>query len=410
MTTSTLQVRLPRKPNWVTSPQRVLLRRAIFQVHLWVGLLVTLYAVVIGVSGSALVFLSEIELKVAPQLFHLHPAEHHLSLDTVIRQIVDDRPGWTISALRDFDRPEIATTLLLRPSAGPITADYRAVLFDPPTGRVLQDTTRFSGWLGWFTNLHYYLLAGKTGLQVSGWMAAALLVLCVTGVVLWWPGVRRSLSALVLHRRASWRRFNWDLHSVIGFWTCLPLAFVTFTGLYFAFPKPIARVTILASGGSLAQARGGEEAVLKPSHAASGARLSVDEAVACARKLLPTAAPPAYLTIPGGKGSTFYATGYYVGSLPYSQLVSVTFDAHTGELLQRVDTREQIRGKRIIQYFFTAHFGSFGGEGWLGVLVKAVWVLLGLAPALLAVTGAIMYWSRKLGPLRKRWLSASGGS
>ncbi len=111
------------------------------------------------------------------------------------------------------------------------------------------------------------------------------------------------------------------------------------------------------------------------------------------------------MTIPGPRGSTYYATGYYRGSLPYSQLVSITFDARTGDLLSRTDTREQIRGKRLIQGFFTVHFGSFGGEGWPGLLIKLLWFLLGLAPALLAATGLLMYWNRKLNPLRKRWLT-----
>ena len=239
-------------------------------------------------------------------------------------------------------------------------------------------------------------------------MALALLLLCLTGLILWWPGVRRALSALVLHRRASWRRFNWDLHAVVGFWLCLPLAVVTFTGLYFAFPKPTAALTILASGGSFAQARADDEPPPKPVHptpATNPATLSLDEALTRARQLLPAEAPPAYMTIPGPKASSYYATGYYAGSLPYSQLVSITFDAHTGELLNRTDTRDGIRGKRLIQYFFTVHFGSFGGEGLLGLLVKALWVLLGVAPAALALTGLLMYWNRKLNPLRKRWLA-----
>ena len=393
---------------WLHHPQRLLLRRAVFQIHLWLGLLVTLYAAVIGLSGSALVFRAEIERTLNPQLLHLQPGPRPVSLDAAIRRIAADRPGWTVSALRDFDQPGTAPTVLLRPTAGPVTADYRAVSFNPATGEVLLDTTRYAGVLGFCTNLHFYLLAGKTGLAVSGWMALALLLLCLTGLVLWWPGVRRALSALVLHRRASWRRLNWDLHAVLGFWICLPLAFVTFTGLYFAFPKPIAAITILASGGTVAQARADDEPAPKPVHpmpATNPAKLSIDEAIARARQLLPAAAPPAYMTIPGPKAATYYVTGYYRGSLPYSQLVSITFDAHTGALLNRTDTRDGIRGKRLIQHFFTLHFGSFGGDGWFGWVIKSLWVLLGLAPAALALTGLLMYWNRKLNPLRKRWLA-----
>jgi len=44
----------------------------------------------------------------------------------------------------------------------------------------------------------------------------------------------------------------------------------------------------------------------------------------------------------------------------------------------------------------------FGGDGVFGLLVKIVWVLLGLVPALLAFSGLTMYWTRKLRPLWRR--------
>jgi uncharacterized iron-regulated membrane protein len=82
-------------------------------------------------------------------------------------------------------------------------------------------------------------------------------------------------------------------------------------------------------------------------------------------------------------------------------------DPHTGELLASSDTRQQTRGLRLEQYFVAVHFGSFAGNGVAGTLVKILWVLLGIAPALLAVTGLIMYWNRKLRPAWLRRKSAS---
>ena len=44
------------------------MRRLNFQVHLWVGIILTLYMIVIGVTGSILVFRPELE-----RLFGLKP-------------------------------------------------------------------------------------------------------------------------------------------------------------------------------------------------------------------------------------------------------------------------------------------------------------------------------------------------
>jgi len=45
------------------------------------------------------------------------------------------------------------------------------------------------------------------------------------------------------------------------------------------------------------------------------------------------------------------------------------------------------------------HVGSFGGNG-----VKVAWLLLGMAPPVLFLTGFIMWWTRVV---RVRWLRAS---
>jgi uncharacterized iron-regulated membrane protein len=98
----------------------------------------------------------------------------------------------------------------------------------------------------------------------------------------------------------------------------------------------------------------------------------------------------------------YRAIGYYKEALPYSQLVRIVLDSHTGALLASSDTRKEDRGARVEQSFVAIHFGLFGGAGPLGLLVKILWVLLGMVPALLAVTGLLMYWNRSLRMMWRR--------
>jgi len=46
---------------FLNRPQRLWWRKAIFQIHLWGGVVLCLYMLVIGVTGSILVFESELE-------------------------------------------------------------------------------------------------------------------------------------------------------------------------------------------------------------------------------------------------------------------------------------------------------------------------------------------------------------
>ncbi len=384
-----------RKPNWRSTPQRVWLRRAIFQVHLWLGLLLTLYAMVIGMSGSALVFRTEIERHLHPELVHIARRPSRTALAATIQRVEHDRPGWVVSSLEDFNEPTHATTLLLRRSGTALDANYRAVSINPYSGEVLDDKMRFGGVLGWLCNLHFYLLAGHTGLLISGWMAFGLLLLCLTGLVVWWPGVHRWRSSLVLRRHVRWRRFNWDLHAVVGFWFSASLLLLSLTGLYFAFPRAVSRLVLVATHSAAATEA---PSPLRPT--VPGPPMSADQAIATARRLLPVNAPPDYLALPSHPGMPVYATGYYKGAAPYSQLVSIRFDAHNGTLLSRSDTRQGSLGTHLIQLSFAVHFGSFAGEGAFGLFVKLLWVVAGLAPALLALTGLMMFWNRKLHRMR----------
>ena len=391
-----LRVQKRSTASWLCSPQRVFLRRAIFQVHLWSGVLFAAYAVVIGLTGSALIFKGEIERAIQPSLYHVTPVASQLTLDNAVRRIESTHPDWIAFALLNFDRGGYATDLLMRPAAGASTPNYRVVSFNPYTGEVLLDRLRYAGVLGFLSNLHVYLLSGERGLLVSGWMALGLLLLSVSGLILWWPGVQRWASALVFKSTSSWRRPNWDLHTVAGFWTSAAFIVVIITGLDFAFPEPAGKIIGLVTGGGL-------HATVAPFDEASNRQIlgkadviTIDQAIAAARRALPADAPAGYLQLPSAPDLPYKATGYYRGTAPYSQLVRISMDPHTGALLTLSDTRQQSRGARIEQYSVAVHFGLFGGDGVLGLLVKIVWVLLGIVPALLAVTGLLMYWNRNL--------------
>ena len=388
-----------KQASWLRSPQRVWMRRALFQVHLWVGVAVAVYAVVIGLTGSALVFREEMERTMWPGLYHVEPSSPQMTLDQAVRRIEAERPGWRAFALRDFSAHRQATTVLMRRLGAAPTPNYRMVAFNPYTGQVMQDRLRYAGWLGLMGNLHVYLMGGQPGLLASGVMATGMLVLCLTGLVLWWPGVARWMTALTLNLRARWKRLNWELHSTIGFWSCATLLVVTFTGTSFAFPDQVGHVISLAVEG-----RWSDEEIATPSRAAisAGRLMTIDEAVEAAGRTLPKDAPGGYLSLPASAKANYKVTGYYEHTLPYSELVRVVLDGRTGAVLSYDDTRSEPRGSRVEQYFTTIHFGSFGGDGWLGVMVKWLWVLLGLVPALLAVTGLLMYWNRQLGPWLRR--------
>jgi uncharacterized iron-regulated membrane protein len=390
----------PRKRVWFHAPQQSRLRRALFQIHLWVGLIESLYVIVIGLSGSALVFRQELEQKIEPHLHFVQPASQSASWNAVVATICAGNPGFRVEALVYPRQADQSAYVILEPAREKVGRQQtRTYYFNPYSGQVLGEENSLEGPLGWITNLHYYLFAGTSGLVVNGVMASGLFVLCLTGIVLWWPGIRRWTNALTIRLNSSWRRLNWDLHTVVGLWCSVVLAVIAFTGMYFAFPVPIGTVTVLATGGNPKQTA----ALLAPprlSKTNNARALSLDEVLQVVKSSFPADTSAAFLMFSDGPDGIYTAVGYRRDAAPYAQGITLSIDPHSGEILKRVGTTQYPLGMRITQYFYTLHFGSFGGNGALGILVKILWVILGVVAAALGVTGVLMYWNRYLS---KKW-------
>jgi uncharacterized iron-regulated membrane protein len=94
---------------------------------------------------------------------------------------------------------------------------------------------RFS--IEWIVNLHENLLFGTTGRLVNGIGAMCVTSLCLTGAVIWWPGIKNWRRALTVNWRAPFARITWDLHSALGFWCFIFVLVWGLSGIYFSFPQ-----------------------------------------------------------------------------------------------------------------------------------------------------------------------------
>jgi len=230
---------MARSGSWIRHPQGVWLRRALFQVHLWTGLGVGLYIVMISITGSALIYRSELRQRFNPEPRLVEVSGPRLSeaeLTGVTERLYPD------AAVEVWTNPEDQTHAVTMSVARGGGAREQ-FLFDPYTGEYLGHALP-AGWrlTTWTLDLHDNLLAGDTGRAVNGVGALLLVLLSVTGAVIWWPGAESWRRSLVIDWRANWRRLNWSLHSAVGVWTLLFLFMWGFTGVYLAFPEPFAAI------------------------------------------------------------------------------------------------------------------------------------------------------------------------
>ena len=107
------------------------------------------------------------------------------------------------------------------------------------TGSIIVFRDQLSRWrsVEWLVKLHSNLLAGSAGRWVNGIGAGSLTLLCLTGAVIWWPGMKYWRRSLQVNWRAGYPRINWDLHGAFGFWFFPLVLLWALSGFYFAFPQ-----------------------------------------------------------------------------------------------------------------------------------------------------------------------------
>jgi len=305
----------PEKPRgwftrWVRQPQSTWIRKAIFQLHLWSGMILGLYVVVVCVSGSALVFRND--------LYNF------------------------------FESWDKAATFSQKSAA--IRAGYVT--------------------LSWLGDVHGRLLLGVNGMianAIGGFLTAAI---CLTGLVIWWPGITRWRRALIVTGGVGWKRLNFDLHSAVGFWTFGLLFMWGMTGGYFVFPQPF--------------------------------RAVINHFTPIDPPLLPrvsNAAPQANPAAPRVINVAPPSAATKAGATPQSAAaVQGATTSPSPSPFPRRRRRPLTKGGKILQWFSFLHYGNFAGR-----TVKWIWFVLGLSPAILFGTAAVMWWNRVLSPLSRRW-------
>jgi hypothetical protein len=113
---------------------------------------------------------------------------------------------------------------------------------------------------------------------------------------------------------------------------------VSFTGVYFAFPIPVAGAIVIATRGSIREALTYVSLPKSLPFAPGTPLLSLDQAIKTANKVLPPDAPVTYLQIPQKASDVFVSVSYYDGTVQYAQLRRVAIDPHSGTILRMLDT------------------------------------------------------------------------
>ena len=216
-----------------------MIRKVLFQVHLWTGIGFGLYVVVISLTGSLLVFRVEYYKYFRPGTTVAARSTERLSDDAVKAAAERVYPAFKVTTVAQRRRQRTAPAEVYLEGNG--TKLHR--LFDPYTGEDLGNAEpRATQLFEKVAQLHDNLLGGRTGRTINGLGGVVLVVMSLTGMWIWWPSLKNWRRGMMVRWTSNWKRFNWDLHSAMGFWTFAFVFMWAITSVYMVFPDPFLAV------------------------------------------------------------------------------------------------------------------------------------------------------------------------
>ncbi|QUQ71668.1 PepSY-associated TM helix domain-containing protein [Kutzneria sp. CA-103260] len=380
-------------------------RRAMVLTHRWTSLVLGLFLVIETTSGAILLYRAEYFRATHAELYQHTDGPAPISLsqarDLVRQAHPDFTPAWVSN-----DQGIIAV--------GDPTFTYIYAV-DPGTGHLNGYANINDGFMGLMANIHDCALTCPTDAGYVAWMATPILgqtlggillvvlgllmvLLAITGLITWWPGFRRfSHGFRVRLHRGRFAR-DYDLHNVIGL-VAVPFVLMWgVTGAAFELPA-VENAWLAITGGTSVDAN--RYTFTPDPAAANAADIGLDQAVSTALQRHP--GDIRYVSLPN-EDSAYYGVSISGSYAPYNARaffggdVFVYVDAQDAAQASVVDggNAEPLANTFYEKVFEPAHFGWLVNGWW-----RIIWVVLGLTPLALMITG-LSTWLFRAGTKRRR--------
>jgi uncharacterized iron-regulated membrane protein len=203
-------------------------KNAILQIHLWLGLATGLVVFVVSITGCIYVFEEEIrDFTQRDKLYVPVQQKPFAGLKAIIRSYHKASNNAKVTSIRINNARPDATVMV----SGSKKSEY---YFNPYTAELVEKSK--TDWLHVDEDLHRTLLLGEPGKMIMNWSVLIFVIMLISGWILWFPKQMRLLrQSLTIKWNASFKRVNYDLHNVLGFYSSFILIIIAVSGLYFAF-------------------------------------------------------------------------------------------------------------------------------------------------------------------------------
>jgi uncharacterized iron-regulated membrane protein len=412
------------------------------RIHLYLSLAAGLVILIACLTGAMLVFQKEAEQTFHHDRYFVEPSGQRLALQMIVDNVKQKHPKAKINGIKVYNDPERSIEVSIgmsdkgkpgnneqkdhksteaaqsasnskKPDANVKSKnDVKAgghktegkgsgltVFVNPYTGKVLETYNARESFFFSVMALHRWLLGSNDsiGKYIMGTATLIFLFILITGIILWWPRTRKiMMQRLRIKSNASWKRFNHDLHLVLGFYSSIFLFIFAFTALAWSFEwfnNGIYKVT---------------NSPIKPPeppksvYQENAKRVGFDAVYLAAQTVYNDVS---FYNISAPKDS---AAAYTVMALSNQAAYETATDAvyidqYSGKVLGKQLFSQRSLGARVRSTFRPVHTGSIWGMP--SKIISFIVCLMGVT---FPITGVIMWLNRtrKKGKAKRRMVSA----
>lgn len=272
---------------------------------------------------------------------------------------------------------------------------YKVAYVNPYDGKVLKVYDEKNGFFNIVKMIHWsFLLKQDWGKYVVGIPVIIFVIMLISGIILWWPknkAARKQRFSFKWKNIKSWKRKNYDLHNILGFYASIFALIFSITGLFYAFLVVQMMMYFIFSGGSTVYPDFSHITTKAPIEARTESTL--DKVISTVQAKYPNSYGFSIdLGHPHMDDHEHPNFSVFVKHLSYSyhKNSSLIFDENSGELLHTYNHEDKNFGEKTVAANYDIHVGSI-----LGLPTKIIAFIVSLICASLPVTGFLVWWGRR---------------
>ncbi|MCJ8208187.1 PepSY domain-containing protein [Mucilaginibacter sp. RS28] len=367
-------------------------KRSILFLHRWLGFISGLVVFVVSLTGCLFCFQDEIQDALYDYRHVTIEPKPYLPPSAIKQKALRAFPGSSVNYIYYYGKDRPAGALANVPKKG-----YYTVLINPYNGKVLHSELLSGNFFVVVEYIHLYLLLPpKIGQMVVGVSVLIFVALMITGIILWWPKRKSDRKrSFRIKWNGRWRRVNYDLHNVLGFYASAISLILAITGLSMSFKwveKGIYNAGNLGKNYPIEKIDFKSDSLLKNRIATIPV---IDRALIHAQQR--SADAKMFLISDDGTPLGTIGVTAYQRSMRFGNNDTYQFDRYTGKLLKYLPNEKKSTGLKLNDLNYDIHVGQVAG-----LTGKIIAFLASLICASLPITGLIIYLGKKKKPKTRK--------